>query len=228
MLSTNIQWIAMALLATSSTTHAAILFDQIGGPANLPATGPEGYFRYGSQVFVGEPQFDLAALDDFTLASAARLTSVSTVIAGYGSFGSYGAIQGFELRIFATPQDAAAGFGTALASASLGAATSYAAFGTGVLVDFTINQPLELGAGQYWMTVQAVNHAPSNGQVGVVISDIGDWSSYQANPGGGFGVPGNVLARPVNLAYRLGGEAVPAPAALLPFAVLGLARARRR
>ena len=206
----------------------AVLFDQIGTSANLPATGPEGFYRYGSQVFVGEPKYDLAALDDFTLSNAARIDSLATVIAGYGAFASYAAIQDLELRLFATPQDAALGLGNSIASVSLGVPSAYDAFGTGVLVQFVLSQSIELAAGHYWMTVQAVNHAPSNGQVGVVISDIGNWSSYQANPGGGFGVPANLIMRPVNLAYRLGGDAVPAPGAGVALLVLGFAGHRRR
>jgi hypothetical protein len=221
-------WAVIAILAATTSAQGSILFDQIGSAANLPPTGPEGFYRYGSQVFAGEPQYDVAALDDFTIATGARISSVATVIAGYGAFSSYGAIQGFELRFFASPQDAAAGLGNAIASASLGVPATYTAYGTGMMAEFTLAQSIELGAGHYWMTVQAVNHAPSNGQVGVVISDIGDWSSYQANPGGGFGIPGNLLARPVNLAYRLGGDAVPAPGVGTAALLLGLARARRR
>jgi hypothetical protein len=219
---------AASLALISVSAQGAVLFDQIGSPANLPATGPEGFYRYGSQVFVGEPQYDLAALDDFSLSSAARIDSVATVIAGYGAFSSFGAIQGFELRLFASPQDAAAGFGNALASASLGVPSVYESFGTGMVVQFALAQPIDILAGHYWMTVQAVNHAPSNGQVGVVISDIGDWSSFQANPGGGFGVPGNLIARPVNLAYRLGGTLVPTPGSVVALLALGLAGRRAR
>lgn len=215
-----------ALLAASSasSTLADLLFDQIGSAANLPPTGPEGFFRYGSQAFVGEPQFDVAALDDFSLAEAASIHSVSTVIAGYGAFVGYGGIQGFTVRIFASPGDAASGFGTAIASATVGPSAGYEVFGTGVLVQLALPGPIELSAGHYWMSVQAINSAPSNGQIGVVISDLGDGLAYQANPGGGFGIPGNLLARPVNLAYRIEGTVVPTPAA----AVLLLAAARAR
>lgn len=208
-----------------------MIFDQIGSPANLPSTGPEGFFRYGSQVFVGEPQFDVAALDNLTLTSDARIERVATVIAGYGAFSSYASIQGFVLRIFASPQDAAAGFGSAIATRDLGSTSSFSDFGTGKLVEFDLSSTIELAAGSYWMTVQAVNHAPSNGQIGVVISDLGDATAYQANPGGGFGVPNNLLARPVNLAYRLEGTLVPAPsvlaAALLTLVARPINRRRR-
>ncbi|MFM7260059.1 MAG: hypothetical protein ACKO3W_05585 [bacterium] len=218
----------IAPLVLASPSAAAMLFDQIGGPGNLPPTGPEGFFRYGSQIFVGEPQYDLAALDDFTLSASARIDSVAAVIAGYGAFSSYGAIQGFELRIFASPQAAASGLSNAISVRTLGPAANYSEFGTGRLIEFALTETVELAAGSYWMTVQAVNSAPANGQIGVVISDLGDSASFQANPGGGFGVPGNLLARPVNLAYRLGGEIIPAPAAL-PLMLFGsLAYSRRR
>jgi|GEM_PF-1647906 len=217
-----------ATLFISVSSPAEVLFNQIGSPSNLPPTGPEGFYRYGSQIFVGESQFDVAALDDFTLGTAARINSVATVIAGYGAFSSYEAIQGFELRIFASPEAAASGLSNALAVRALGGASAYSDYGTGKLVEFALAQPLELGAGSYWMTVQAVNAAPTNGQIGVVISDIGNQASFQANPGGGFGVPGNLIARPVNFAYRLGGEVVPTPAGV-PLLLVGmLMRERRR
>jgi hypothetical protein len=38
---------------------------------------------------------------------------VSAVIAGYGAFGAYSGIQGFELRIYQSPQQAALGAGAA-------------------------------------------------------------------------------------------------------------------
>jgi phytoene dehydrogenase-like protein len=68
----------------------------------------------------------------------------------------------------------------------------------------------------------------SNGQIGVVISDIGDAISWQANPGGGFGVPGNVLQRPVNLAYALGGTLVPGPGGVAVMMFAAAARRSRR
>jgi hypothetical protein len=215
-----------AAFALSIGTHAfaGVLFDQIGAPSNLPSSGPEGFFRYGSQIFPGEPQFELLALDDFSVGSSFRIESVSAVIAGYGAFGAYAGIQGFELRIYQSPQQAALGAGAAIAVASLGAPASYSTFGTGVRVDLDLSQHIDLAAGNYWMSLQAVNPG-SNGQIGVVISDIGDAISWQANPGGGFGVPGNVLQRPVNLAYALGGTLVPGPGGVV---VMVLSTAVRR
>lgn len=197
-------------LSSAPTAVAGILFDQIGSPSDLPASGPEGFYRYGSQIFPGEPQWELMALDDFSVNSAIRIESVSAVIAGYGAFGSFAGIQGFELRIYRSPQEAALGAASAIATAALGVPSSYGAFGTGVRVDLSLAQSIELAAGSYWMSLQAVNPG-SNGQVGVVISNIGDGVSWQANPGGGFGVPGNALERPVNMAYALEGTLVPTP-----------------
>lgn len=220
---------ALATLALSVATHAAagVLFDQIGSPSNLLPSGPEGFYRYGSQIFPGEPQWELLALDDFTVGSSFRIDAVSAVIAGYGAFGSYAGIQGFELRIYQSPQQAALGAGAAIAVASIGVPASYSPFGTGVRVDLDLAQHIELSAGTYWMSLQAVSPG-SNGQVGVVISDLGDAVSWQANPGGGFGVPGNALQRPVNLAYSLGGSLVPGPGGLAALALAGAVHRPRR
>ena len=223
----KLSFVSMAALSFAPCALAEVIFDQIGAPTNLPTSGPEGFYRYGSQIFPGEPQFELLALDDFSMSSAFRIESVSAVIAGYGSFGSFAGIQGFELRIYQSPQQAALGAGAALAVASLGVPASYGAFGTGVRVDLSLPQEIELAAGSYWMSLQAVNPG-SNGQIGVVISDIGDGVSWQANPGGGFGVPGNALQRPVNMAYMLEGTMVPVPGGALTIAAAIVCRVTRR
>jgi hypothetical protein len=223
----KLSFVSVAALSFASCALAEVIFDQIGAPTNLPTSGPEGFYRYGSQIFPGEPQFELLALDDFSMSSAFRIESVSAVIAGYGSFGSFAGIQGCELRIYRSPQQAALGAGAALAVASLGVPASYGAFGTGVRVDLSLPQAIELAAGSYWMSLQAVNPG-SNGQIGVVISDIGDGVSWQANPGGGFGVPGNALQRPVNMAYTLEGTMVPVPGGALTIAAAIACRVTRR
>lgn len=215
----------LAAALSLGQASGATIFSQIGSPANLLTSGPEGFFRYGSQIFPGEPQFDLMALDDFSIDGPASIQSCSTVMAGYGQFGSFDGVQGFELRIFASIQDAAIGSTAALVSRTLATPAGFGAYGTGVRFDFDLGEGFTLAAGHYWMSIQAINPG-SNGQVGVVISDLGDDQSWQANPGGGFGVPGNLLQRPVNLAYELGGSVIPGPGALA--LVLVLPGRRRR
>ena len=220
--------IAVFAVACTVAAHAqaGVLWDQIGATgSDLPSTGPEGYYRYGSQVFVGQPQYDLIALDDFTLAGESRIERLEAVIQGYGSWGGTGNIQGFVARVFASPQQAAAGWGNAIATVQLAAPSSYASFGTGLLCGFDVD--LTLGAGHWWLGLQAILPG-SSGQVGVVISNLGGTAqAFQANPGGGFGVPGNLIERPVNLAYRVSGTAVPMPgawAAMLAAAATGRRR----
>ena len=211
--------------AVGTGARAGVLWDQIGATgSDLPATGPEGFYRYGSQVFSGQPQYDVIALDDFTLAGESRIDRLEAVIQGYGSWGGTGNIQGFVARVFASPQQAAGGWGNAVATVQLGVPVSYASFGTGLLCGFDLD--LTLGAGRWWIGLQAILPG-SSGQVGVVISNLGGAAqAFQANPGGGFGVPGNLIERPVNLAYRVSGTAVPGPAAWVT--ALGAAAMRRR
>jgi len=217
--------VACALLTASA--HAGILWDQIGATgSDLPGTGPQGFFRYGSQVFSGEPQYDVIALDNFTLGSDSHIDRLETVIQGYGAWSGPGNIQGFVARVFTSPQAAASGFGNAIATLQLAAPSAYSSFGTGLLCGFDTN--LTLQAGTYWLGIQAILPG-GNGQVGVVISNLGGTQqAFQANPGGGFGLSGNLIERPVNLAYRISGTAVPGPGALALLAVAGLRRSRRR
>jgi hypothetical protein len=211
--------------AVGTGARAGVLWDQIGATgSDLPATGPEGFYRYGSQVFSGQPQYDVIALDDFTLAGESRIERLEAVIQGYGNWSGTGNIQGFVARVFASPQAAAGGFGNAVATLQLSSPTSYSAFGTGLLCGFDVD--FSLGAGQWWIGLQAIMPG-SAGQVGVVISNIGGApQAVQANPGGGFNVPGNLIARPVNLAYRVSGTAVPGPGAWV--LTLGATAMRRR
>ncbi len=82
------------------------------------------------------------------------------------------------------------------------------------------------GTGRWWIGLQAILPG-SSGPVGVVISNLGGAAqAFQANPGGGFGVPGNLIERPMNLAYRMSRSAVPGPAACV--AVLGAVAMQRR
>ncbi len=211
----------------SASARAGVIWDQIGATgSDLPATGPEGFYRYGSQVFAGEPQFDLIALDDFTLAGESRIDRFEAVIQGYGNWSGTGAIQGFVARVFASPQQAAAGWSNAVATVQLTAPSAYTAFGTGLLCGFDVD--ITLGAGRWFIGLQAIMPG-SGGQVGVVISTLGaPAQAFQANPGGGFSVPGNLIERPVNLAYRLGGSAVPGPGACVMLVVAAGFLERRR
>ncbi|MBM4007783.1 MAG: hypothetical protein FJ292_09550 [Planctomycetes bacterium] len=225
--------VAMGLIALAAaagfarTSHAGVLWDQIGATgSDLPTTGPEGYYRYGSQVFSGQPQYDLIALDDFTLAGESRIDRFEAVIQGYGNWSGTGNIQGLVARVFASPQQAAAGWSNAVATVQLAAPSAYTAFGTGLLCGFDVD--ITLGAGRWYIGLQAIMPG-SAGQVGVVISNLGaPAQAFQANPGGGFGVPGNLIERPVNLAYRLSGSAVPGPGACVMLAVAASLMGRRK
>ena len=221
--------IAVFAVACTVAAHAraGVLWDQIGTTgADLPSTGPQGFFRYGSQVFTGEPQYDVIALDDFTLTSESRITRLAAVMQGYGNWSGPGSIQGFTARVFASPQAAAAGFGNALVTLQFDALPSYAAFGTGLLCEFGAD--FTLGPGTYWLGIQA-RLPGANGQTGVVISNLGGTpQAFQANPGGGFGLSGNLIERPVNLAYRVSGTAVPVPGAWAAMLVAAATGRRRR
>ena len=84
-----------------------------------------------------------------------------------------------------------------------------------------------LDAGTYWIGVTAHNGFGTNGQTGVMCSNLGNFNAHQANPADGFGF-GGLQNTSDNAAYSITGTAIPAPGALALFGIAGLATRRRR
>ncbi len=108
------------------------------------------------------------------------------------------------------------------------ASVSSAWAGGGDLVSFDLGG-IELAAGSYWIGITPDNAFGDNGQTGVWQSDLGDYSSAQANPAGAFGF-GPYQSTDANYAYSLEGDfaGVPAPGALALLGLAGIASRRRR
>ncbi len=71
----------------------------------------------------------------------------------------------------------------------------------------TIDIDTLLGPGNYWLSVIGTNNPDDNESIGVAISGTG--LAQFTNPGGGFGIPENVVATGANAAYALIGAPVP-------------------
>jgi uncharacterized protein (TIGR03382 family) len=96
--------------------------------------------------------------------------------------------------------------------------------GDGWLIRLPIN--LTLSSGTYLVSTIMSNPYPDNGWIGVATSVIGDNTAWQVSPNGDY-VFSPYIQAPDNLAYRLTGTAVPAPASLV-LILAGLAAQRRR
>jgi hypothetical protein len=228
-----------ALLAMAAGASAdVVVFDQIG----VDPSATSGGAVYASQDFPDLPTFNIAAVDDFTTTGG----TISTVEAVLGFFNtgapSFGNVTGYNVQFYTSLAAAAANQAGDAGSVTVapGLVTITQPWGPTAdgrgLVSIPVSG-ITLGAGTFWVAVQPIMGFATGGQIGPVNSTIGDLNAYQANPGGGFGFPGNMAQidgdqitpgiQGVNLAYRVS-MVVPAPGSLALLGLGGLAAARRR
>lgn len=223
----------VAGLALAAAANAnVILLDQIGAsPAQVTGTAN------ASQDF--EPsfdRFDVAMIDDFTTTQAYTITNVEGVFTGFGgptgTGTNYNNILGWRVEFYSSPAAAAASLTGDVASTTVGTWQSivnpYTASPRSALVNLDVSGAnINLGAGTYWMAIIPMMNFTPDFQIGVNTSLIpGGANTHQANPGGGFAIPGNLANRNADSAYRI--TAVPTPGALALLGLGGLAAARRR
>ena len=223
-------------VAWSGTATASTLFNQ-----TLPTNLYEN--RYVSNDFEATyDAYDSAIVEDFTLSTAAHLTSVQAGLIGLSNAGFQGfdRVDGYTLNIFSS---AAAAYGSLTGDV-------YSTFIRGTLADYVgsiqtlrdlteagriLNIPidLDLGAGTYYLSVVASNSLDFNGEVGIATYvGTGGNNAVIANPGQGFN-QGNPIGLGRDAVYAIQGTAaVPEPATwammLLGFGAVGGALRRRQ
>ena len=218
---------AVATLAVTGFASADVIMDQIG---TMDGANTAGGSISATQEFIDYGAYSIVAMDDFSISEDMNLTSASMILGGWNGYpGDPGLVQGYTISIFSSVEAAAGNlFGDVLAVWSDPVAADAAWTGGGHLMTFDLGGAF-LAAGDYWLGITPLNHfAAGGGQTGVWQSDIGDNSGHQANPGGGFGMPGNWQATNANYAYSLEGTAIPAPGALALLGLAGFAGRRRR
>ena len=146
-------------------------------------------------------QYDVATLDNFAFDSAANITSIEAVVNGWNGYSDISSISNYTISVYSSPEAAGADLVGDVYSVDIIAPDSIPAWtGEGELVLFNIN--LALPAGEYYFAVIPWNEYGVAGQTGIADSTIGDGTSYQANPGGGFGF-GAWQEQAGDSAYRL-------------------------
>ena len=206
---------------------ADVIMDQIGD-------GSSQYSIGASQDFA-EPYdaYDVIAVEDFTIGEAMDLSSASMMLGGWNGFAGSAGVIGYTVSIFSSLDAAGTSIFGDIASIYLvngvdpGVTydTDWAGQGEYVTLDMS---GVSLAAGTYYIGIAAHNDFGANGQTGVYFGDdLGDGSGAQANPSGAFGF-GPYQMTGVNYAYRLDGNAVPAPGVLALLGLAGLASRRRR
>lgn len=194
--------------------QATVLLDQIGS-SGTAFTGQDANV---SQFVDDDPTFSIAALDDFTISSAFRVTNISAALLGFNGFTSFNNVTGYELNIYSSLAAANANLNGDVAHLVLGPGqvTLTMPFG-GDSESALLSAPVSFllpSAGSYYVSVVADLDFGNGGQLGVYSSSVtsGGANGYQENPGGDFNFPGNQMALGVDLAYRVTGDAAPEPA----------------
>ena len=207
-----------AVLGVSTIASGGILMDQIGldDGSSIDTSNATGSQNFEEAYDV----YDLATLDNFTGAGES-VTSVEAVVTGWNGYGDISGITGYTVNLHSSTAAAAADLTGDIGSQWVDPADAIiSATWTGVGGDLVLfNVALTAVSGDNYVSVVPDNEFATNGQTAIAMSTLGDGEYYQANPGGGFGMPGNEQAGVGNSAYRVGSGG-PADPCSLPLPTL--------
>ena len=188
-----------------------VVMDQIG-PNDCSGVGGSAH---ASQDFeAAYDGYDVAVLDNFTM-PAGTIISVEAVIGGWNGYTGPSPITGYNVEIYSDSANACSDLTGDVASVFVDAAdavinpdwTCNAALFQALVL---LNVDIPLAAGDYWVAVWPENDFAAGGQCGIDTSTLGDGiSGVQANPNGGFGMPGNCQDTAADMAYRIMGGGDP-------------------
>jgi hypothetical protein len=192
----------LGAVAVTTGVHAGTtLMDQVGANDGTDI----GTNILASQYFeAAYSVYNIAAIDDFDNSGGLAATSVAAVISGWNGYTSIDLVSGVEVNFYLSIEDAAAnltGYATGSGDVTLDSVWTGQAYGDLVRLDGM----WALTADTQMVTMIPSNEFANNGQTGICSSFIGDGAAWQANPGGGFGMPNNWQAATENLAFRVMG-----------------------
>jgi len=160
-------------------------YDQIGPDDGSQVTGN----IYASQHFeVDFEGYDIAVVDDFDLTAAETMTSMEFVLNGWNGYAGPDGIESYEVNVYSSTDAACAAIEGDISTEIVAAAdVSYSDTwaGGGVLVD--VPSSVDMASGTTFFSVVPRNDFGTNGQTGVMGSNLGDIVAWQANPNGAFG-----------------------------------------
>ncbi len=198
-------------MGLSGMAFGDVMMDQIGldDGSSIDATNATASQDFEAAYDI----YDIITMDNFTGAGDA-VESVEAVITGWNGYVSIAGISGWTVSLHSSPTAAAADLAGDIATQFVDVADAVIS-GTwaGVGGDLVM-LPVAMTAaiGDNWVSVMPANEFATNGQTAVALSTIGDGEFYQANPGGGFGMPGNMQTGVGNSAYRVSGTSDPCDA----------------
>ena len=222
--------VASAVFAFSASACPAqiTLMDQIGpSAATLGSTGAVS----ASQRFPDFATFGISAGDNFSVAAGGNvvLSHVKAVLNGFNGFTAAhyndGVLTDWQIEIYSSTGAATANLNGDVAHVVIpfnSANVTSTPFATDPqrLVDFNLSSfNVNLAPGNYFVAVIATMPFGTGGEIGPVDSNFvggtpNDLNGWQANPAGGFGIPGNFQQGTANFAYAITATAVPEPTSM--------------
>ena len=191
----------ICILGLSGVAFGDVVMDQIG-PDDGSGIGTN---ITGCQDFeAAYDVYDIATLDNFTGAGEV-ISMVEMVLNGWNGFVDPSGVTGYTSNLHSTPTAASLDLTGDVASSFADAAdatTSATWLGAG----FNVMMPADMAAasGDNWVSMIPANAFGTNGQTGTADALVGDGVlGWQANPGGGFGMPGNMQEMTNEAAYRM-------------------------
>ncbi|HRI17457.1 MAG TPA: hypothetical protein PL196_02940 [Burkholderiaceae bacterium] len=232
---------AVLLLAGAGSASAVALMDQIGPDASFQE-GRSHNVNQISNFYASAPQYDVAVIDDFTLADEAVIGSVSAALFASDNDTGYSALTGLRVNIFSSrPAPSALYAGDVLTTTVATASVVFTAPWTSnplsrlAVIDLSAHD-LHLAAGTYWLSVVAINNSFYT-DIGVFTSSfagaIDNCNNARRISSTGLWPGGRDFALNADAAYRIDGSyvhAVPEPGtcALLAGGLLLVVGAARR
>ena len=205
--------------------QADILLDNISGGL--------GANSWASQDFEAAfNTFDIAAIEKFsTTASAYQITSFAAAIDRFNTAtpGDFSGITAWRVEIYSSLAAASGNLTGDVRSLSFTPAqvTLTSIANADALAEIALSEVLAPSTDYFIAMIPVLNFGPY-GQIGIQVGTGTDSLSAQANPGGGFGYSGGLLAINADLAYRVEATGVvPEPASMVALG-LGLAAVVRR
>lgn len=199
-------------MLTSQMASADVLLDQIGSHDGSALAGD----TYGSQSFIPESDLTAAieAVDNFTLTSDSQIDAIEFVLDGWNGFHGPEDVAAYTVNIYSDLQAAASNLIGDVLSRTVIPEADPTWDGAGWLMHTPLDHALP--AGDYFIGVLMANPYPDHGWAGIATSTMGDNSAWQVSPDGEdiyVFVP--YIQTTDNLAYRVLGSSIPAPASLL-------------
>jgi len=145
--------------------------------------------------------YSIATLDDFDNSAGSAASHVQAIVTGWNGYASIDAVTGIQTNFYMAVEDAAANLvGYASSDHAVDVNGTWGSVG-GDMVDCYGTWALMSGVN--YVSCIPSNEFATNGQTAIAMSFLGDIEFWQANPGGGFGMPNNWQAGVGASAYRV-------------------------